>query len=99
LALGFRSRDSAVIIATGYGLDGRGFGVRVTAGSRIFTSQYRLDRVCGSTQPPIHWVTGTLSPGVKRPVCEMATDLQLVPRSKTRGSMHQLRHSSAWRSA
>jgi hypothetical protein len=30
--------DSAVGIATGYGLDGRGVGVRVPVGSRIFSS-------------------------------------------------------------
>jgi hypothetical protein len=29
-------RDSAVSIATGYGLDDRGVGVRVPVGSRIF---------------------------------------------------------------
>jgi hypothetical protein len=32
-----RSRDSAVGIATGYGLDDRGFGVRVSVGSKIFS--------------------------------------------------------------
>jgi hypothetical protein len=31
-----RSRDIAVGIATGYGLDDRGVGVRVPVGSRIF---------------------------------------------------------------
>jgi hypothetical protein len=31
-------RDRVVDIATGYGLDGRGVGVRVPAGARIFTS-------------------------------------------------------------
>jgi hypothetical protein len=33
-----RSRDSSVGIATGYKLDGRGIGVRVPVGSRIFSS-------------------------------------------------------------
>jgi hypothetical protein len=41
------SRDSAVGIATRYGLDGRGFGVRVTVGSRIFFSPRRPDRPWG----------------------------------------------------
>jgi hypothetical protein len=45
-----RSRDSAVGIATGYGLDDRGVGVRVLAGSRIFSSSRRPDRLWG---PPI----------------------------------------------
>jgi hypothetical protein len=39
-----RSRDSVVGIATGYGLDYKGVGVRVPAGSRIFCS-YRPDQL------------------------------------------------------
>jgi hypothetical protein len=61
-----RSQDSAVGIATGYGLDDREVGVRVPVGSRIFSSPRRPDQL-GSTQPPILCVPGTLSPGVKRP--------------------------------
>jgi hypothetical protein len=37
------SRDSAVGIAAGYGLDDRGVGVRVPVGSRIFSSPRRPD--------------------------------------------------------
>jgi hypothetical protein len=51
------SRDSSVGIATGYGLDDRGVGVRVPVGSRIFSCQRCADRLCGSLQ----W-----EPGVKR---------------------------------
>jgi hypothetical protein len=36
-------RDSAVGIATGYGLDHRGVGVRVPVGTRIFSSSRRSD--------------------------------------------------------
>jgi hypothetical protein len=39
------SRDSAVGIATSYGLDDRGVGVRVPVGSRIFSSPNRSDRL------------------------------------------------------
>jgi hypothetical protein len=39
------SRDSSVGIATGYGLEGRGVGVRVLVGSRIFSSPRRRDRL------------------------------------------------------
>jgi hypothetical protein len=41
------SRDSVVGIATGYGLDYRGVGVRVPVGSRIFSSPSRPDRLWG----------------------------------------------------
>jgi hypothetical protein len=45
---GFRegSRDSAVGIVIGYGLNDREVGVRVSVGTRIFSSQ-RQDRLCG----------------------------------------------------
>jgi hypothetical protein len=36
-------------------------------------------------QPPIQWVLGALSPWVK-----LTTHLQLVPRSRKRGSLHPL---------
>jgi hypothetical protein len=39
--------QSAVGIATGYGLDDEGVGVRVLAGSRIFSSPPRPDRLWG----------------------------------------------------
>jgi hypothetical protein len=50
-------------IATVYGLDDRGVGVRVTVGSRIFSTSSRPAR--GPIQPPIQWVPVVLSPGVK----------------------------------
>jgi hypothetical protein len=59
----FGSRDSAVGIATGYGLDDRGVGVRVPVVSRIFSSSCRPDWLWG---PPIECVPGALTPGVKR---------------------------------
>jgi hypothetical protein len=42
-----RSRDSVVGIATGYGLDDRGFGVRVAVVPKIFSSPRRSDRLWG----------------------------------------------------
>jgi hypothetical protein len=52
------SWDSVVGIATGYGLDDRGVGVRVpVVNSFLFPTLSR----------PIQWVTGDLSPGLKRP--------------------------------
>jgi hypothetical protein len=41
------SRDSAVGIATGYGLDDSEVGVRVPVGSRIITSPCRPGRLWG----------------------------------------------------
>jgi hypothetical protein len=55
-----RSWDSVVGIATGYELDDRVVGVRVSVWSRIFSTSSR--RALGPTQPPSQWV-----PRVKRP--------------------------------
>jgi hypothetical protein len=67
------SRDSAVGTAIGYGLDGLRVGVRVPVESRIFLStSSRI--VLGQTQPPIQWVPGALSPGVKHPEHETEAD-------------------------
>jgi hypothetical protein len=43
----YRSRDSVVGITTGYGLDDRGIGVRVSVGSTILSSPRRPDRLWG----------------------------------------------------
>jgi hypothetical protein len=58
------SRDSAVGIAIGYGLDDRGVGIRVPVGSRVFSKSSRP--ALGPTKLPIQEVSGALSPGVKR---------------------------------
>jgi hypothetical protein len=55
--------DSAVGIATDYGLDKRGVGVRVPIGSRIFSMSSRPALV--SIQPPIQWVPRGSFPGGK----------------------------------
>jgi hypothetical protein len=62
-------RDNSVRIVTGYGLDDRGVGVRVPEGSRVFSTSSSPALV--STQPPIQWVPGVPSPGVKWPVREV----------------------------
>jgi hypothetical protein len=61
----YRSWDSAVGVATGYGLDGRGVGVRVPVGGRIYLLQVvQTGSGVHPTSYPIN--TGALSPGVKR---------------------------------
>jgi hypothetical protein len=58
-------RDSVVGLTTGYGLENRGVGVLELVGSKIFSTSSRP--ALGSTQPPIQWVPGPLSPRVKQP--------------------------------
>jgi hypothetical protein len=57
-------------IATGYGLDDRGFGVRVPVGSRMFSSPRRPDRPWSPPNILSNRYRGALSPWVKRQVCE-----------------------------
>jgi hypothetical protein len=55
---------SSVGMATGYGLDEQGFNTWWGLGIFPFDTMSRL--ALGPTQPPIHWVSGALSPGVKQ---------------------------------
>jgi hypothetical protein len=57
------SWDTAVGTATGYGLEGQGFRVRVRVGSRIFSALPRPDRFLGLTQPLIQRVPGCFPRG------------------------------------
>jgi hypothetical protein len=56
------NRDLSFGIATGYGLNGR---CSIPGrGKKLCSTASRL--AMGPTQPPIEWVEGALSPGVKR---------------------------------
>jgi hypothetical protein len=57
-----RIRDISVCIATGYGLDGRG-SMSIRGKFFIYSTAFRPTLV--STQPPIQWVQGALSLGIK----------------------------------
>jgi hypothetical protein len=64
---GKKSRDSSVGIALGYGLDDWGSRVRFPAEAEIFLFTIASRTALGPIQPPIQWVPGDLSLGVKRP--------------------------------
>jgi hypothetical protein len=64
MVITLRSLDSAVCTATGYGPRGRSSS---PGGGRIFLLSMSFRPVLVPTQPPIHWVPGSLFPGVKRP--------------------------------
>jgi hypothetical protein len=61
-----------------------GFDSRRGLGIFLFTTASRTS--LGPTQPPIQWVPGVLSLGVKRPGVKLTTHLHLVPRSKNEWS-------------
>jgi hypothetical protein len=63
----FLSQDSSVGVATDYRLDGWG------RDKRLYSTVLRPALV--STQPPIQWFLGVLTPGVK-----LTTHLHAVPR-------------------
>jgi hypothetical protein len=65
-----KSRDSSVGIALGYGLDDRGSRVQSRRGLGIFHFTTASRTVLRPTQPPIQWILGAISLGVKRPVRE-----------------------------
>jgi hypothetical protein len=61
------SRDSALDIATGYGLDGRGVGDRFRVESRIFSSARLPDQLWGSPNLLSNEYRLLFPRGVKRP--------------------------------
>jgi hypothetical protein len=67
-----------------YGLDYRAIGVRSSAGAKDFFSPSSVSRpALRPTQPPVQWVPGVLSPGVKRGRgVTLTTHHYLVPRSR-----------------
>jgi hypothetical protein len=62
-----KSQDSSVGISTDYGLEDWMIGVRIPAGAGKFLFDTVSRPALGPTQPPIQWVIGLISLGVKRP--------------------------------
>jgi hypothetical protein len=76
-----RSRVSSGSIVSDYGLDDRAIEVRSPQGQRNFPLTSVSRPALGSTQPPVQWVPGVLSSGVKaRPGRDADHSPHLVPR-------------------
>jgi hypothetical protein len=76
-----KEQGSLVSVVSDYGLDDQVTGVRSQVGGKGFSSSLCVQAGLGSTQPPIQWVTGVPSPGVKRSWGVMLTSHpHLVPR-------------------
>jgi hypothetical protein len=77
-------QSSSVGIALGYRLDYRGSRVRFPEEGRLgnFLFPTASRAALGPTHPPLQWVVGALSLGVKRPGREADHHLHQVPRSK-----------------
>jgi hypothetical protein len=69
-----------IFLMLGYELEDRGFDYSQGLGIFLYTTASRP--ALGLTQPPIQWVPGALSLGVK-----LITSLHLVPRSRMRGAI------------
>jgi hypothetical protein len=95
-----KSCDSSVGITLGYGLDNRGSRVRFLAGIGIFLFITASRMALGPTQPPIQWVPGALSLGIKRPGYE--ADHSPPSTAEVKECMELYLHSpnmSSWRGA
>jgi hypothetical protein len=94
-----RSRDSVVGMATSYGLDDRGVGIRVPVGSRIFSFPNRPDRLWDPPNLLCNEYRGLLYPGVKRPGREVDHSPPTSAEVKKMWIYTSTSHTPSWRSA
>jgi hypothetical protein len=87
----------AVGIATGYGMNSQGVGVRVPVGAGFFSSPYLPDRLWG---PPNFLASGYRGLFLREKSIrgvKLTIHLHLVPRSRIRGSVHPLPNTSSYK--
>jgi hypothetical protein len=77
------SHGSVVIIATAYGLDDRGLGVRATVGSRILISPYRPHAASYPMGTGGSFLAGKAAGGMK-----LTTHLQLIPSNQENAALY-----------
>jgi hypothetical protein len=93
------SRNSAVGIATGYGMDDRGVGDRFPVRSRIFYSPCLPNRLWGPPNLLSNGYRGLLPCGVKRPGRETDHSSPNNAEVKKSEPVHPLPHTLSWHSA
>jgi hypothetical protein len=90
------NQDSSVGIATGYGVDGWG---SIPGRGKLFQISISSIASLKPTQSPIQWVSGALSPEVKRPGSKSDHSPPSSAEVKNGGAILRLPHMSSWNSA
>jgi hypothetical protein len=95
----YKSRDNAIGIATGYGLDGRADSSSSPGGGKSLLLSTLSRPVLGPTQLPIQWLPGDLLPWVKRPGREADHSPPTSADVKNKWLYTSTPHAFSWRSA